>query len=91
LRRFHRLHGTLRAVQEYTFTVRFISQSKTIAFGPQSRVALYKVVLGQIKKASERGDLVVSHSNETWPAAAITAALAEIMNGRVFHWSTGAE
>jgi hypothetical protein len=78
-------------MQEYAFAVCFISQSKTIAFGPQSGVALDKVVLGQIKKARERGDFRIPHSNETWPAAAITAALADIVNGRVFHWSAGVE
>ena len=59
--------------------VRLIDQGKTATIGAEAGVALDEIILGQPKVVGDGRDLGLGDFDVAWPAAAVGAALAEVL------------
>jgi hypothetical protein len=85
LARLHGLEAAVASVKPGAGGVRFFEEGEPATIGAQAGVGLDEVALAQANEGGDGGDFVGLDFHDAGPAAAVGAALADVVDGEVGH------
>ena len=76
------IDGASDAIEKSTFTRAFFGKAEAGAIAAEAGVLIDKIGGGEAEERGDGADILVGEDDFAWPAAAIGAALALVVDGR---------